>query len=97
MTLPARSWHPDRCILAMSRAIGEAAPILIMVEWTFVTFTPDNLMSGFAAMPLQIYDWLPAGYGVPAGRGLRHHRPDDPLLAFNAVAIIIRQLQKPLN
>jgi len=87
------------CILAMSRAIGEAAPILIIGGVTFVTFTPDNLMSGFAAMPLQIYDWL----GQPNKEFQRVAASGiivlmTVLLVFNGLAIIIRQkLQKPLN
>lgn len=87
------------CILAMSRAIGEAAPILIIGGVTFVTFTPDNLMSGFAAMPLQIYDWL----GQPNKEFQRVAASGiivlmTVLLTFNGLAIIIRQkLQKPLN
>jgi phosphate transport system permease protein len=87
------------CILAMSRAIGEAAPILIIGGVTFVTFTPDNLMSGFAAMPLQIYDWLrqpDMEFQRVAASGIIVLMT--VLLAFNAIAIIIRQkLQKPLN
>lgn len=87
------------CILAMSQAIGQTAPILIIGGVTFVTFTPDNLMSGFAAMPLQIYDWLrqpDREFQQVAASGIIVLMT--ALLAFNAVAIIIRQkLQKPLS
>lgn len=44
-------------ILAMSRAIGEAAPILVVSGIVFIMNTPSNLMSDFSAMPLQIYSW----------------------------------------
>jgi phosphate transport system permease protein len=44
-------------ILAMSRAIGEAAPILIIAGIVYITFTPQNLMDDFTAMPLQVYNW----------------------------------------
>lgn len=87
------------CILAMSQAIGQTAPILIIGGVTFVTFTPDNLMSGFAAMPLQVYDWLrqpDLEFQRVAASGIIVLMT--VLLAFNAVAIIIRQkLQKPLS
>ena len=43
-------------ILALSRAIGEAAP-LIMLGIGFVRFNPDGLMSSFTALPVQIYQW----------------------------------------
>lgn len=43
-------------ILALSRAIGEAAPLL-MLGVAFVRFNPDGLMSSFTALPVQIYDW----------------------------------------
>ncbi len=44
-------------ILAISRAIGEAAPILVIAGIVYITFTPEHLMDDFTAMPLQIYDW----------------------------------------
>ncbi len=45
-------------ILAMSRAIGEAAPLLLVGALTFVTFSPTSLDSRFAVLPVQIYQWL---------------------------------------
>ncbi|MEM1167369.1 MAG: ABC transporter permease subunit [Planctomycetota bacterium] len=80
-------------ILAMSRAIGETAPILVVGAATFVTIAPTNLMSEFSAMPLQIYDWskrpeavgfkpLAAG-GIIVLLGV--------LLTFNAFAVALRQ------
>ena len=41
----------------MSRAIGEAAPILVVCGAVYINFAPENLMSDFTTMPLQIYDW----------------------------------------
>ncbi|MCA9310207.1 MAG: phosphate ABC transporter permease PstA [Phycisphaerales bacterium] len=79
-------------ILAMSRAIGEAAPILVIGGAAFVTFTPNNLMSNFAAMPLQIYNWtgrpqeefqMVAATGIIVLLAL--------LLLFNSTAVFIRQ------
>jgi phosphate transport system permease protein len=43
-------------ILALSRAIGEAAPIVIIGGAAFVTFNPDGLDSRFTTLPLQIYN-----------------------------------------
>ncbi|MDZ5783706.1 phosphate ABC transporter permease PstA [Marinococcus luteus] len=44
-------------ILALSRAIGETAPILVIGALTYVASTPSDLFSNFTAMPVQIYDW----------------------------------------
>lgn len=44
-------------ILAMSRAIGEAAPVLILAGAIFITNNPANLMDDFTVLPLQIFDW----------------------------------------
>jgi phosphate transport system permease protein len=44
-------------ILAVSRAIGETAPLIPLGAATFVTFNPDGPFSGFTAMPLQIFNW----------------------------------------
>ena len=43
-------------ILAMSRAIGEAAPILVLGVALFITRTPENLMDQFTILPMQIYN-----------------------------------------
>jgi phosphate transport system permease protein len=79
-------------ILAISRAIGEAAPILVLGVPLFIRSVPQNLMSDFTVLPLQIYNWA--------------NRPGDAfhelaaaaiivllavLLTFNAVAVVIRQ------
>lgn len=44
-------------ILAMSRAIGEAAPLIALGAATFVTRPPTSLSSEFSALPLQIFSW----------------------------------------
>lgn len=44
-------------ILALSRAIGETAPILVIGALTFVASTPSGVFSNFTAMPVQIYNW----------------------------------------
>jgi phosphate transport system permease protein len=86
-------------ILAMSRAIGEAAPMLVIAGVVYITFTPHHLMDEFTVMPLQIYNWasLPqeefhkvAATGIIVLLAI--------LLTFNALAVFIRQtFQKPLQ
>jgi phosphate transport system permease protein len=44
-------------ILALSRAIGEAAPLLLVGAATFVTFDPQPLSGGYSAMPVQIFNY----------------------------------------
>jgi phosphate transport system permease protein len=44
-------------ILALSRAIGETAPLIVVGAATFVAFDPD-FFSRFTAMPIQIFDWI---------------------------------------
>lgn len=45
-------------ILALSRAIGEAAPLLLLGAVTFITFNPNGLLSSYTVMPIQIYNWV---------------------------------------
>lgn len=47
-------------ILALSRAIGEAAPLLLLGAVTFITFNPNGLQSAYTVMPIQIYNWISA-------------------------------------
>ena len=44
-------------ILAVSRAIGEAAPLLLVGALTFVTFAPSFFDGGFSALPVLIYNY----------------------------------------
>lgn len=45
-------------ILALSRAIGETAPLIAVGAAVFISFTPEGLQSQFTAMPIQIYNWV---------------------------------------
>ena len=45
-------------ILALSRAIGEAAPLLLVGGITFITFNPSGLDSAFTVLPIQIFNWI---------------------------------------
>ena len=62
-------------ILALSRAIGEAAPLLLVSGITFITFNPDGVNSAFTVLPLQIYNWVT--------------RPQDEFRMLAAAAIIV--------
>ncbi len=44
-------------ILAMSRAIGETAPLIMIGALTYVAFVPDGPMDEFTALPIQIFNW----------------------------------------
>jgi phosphate transport system permease protein len=78
-------------ILALSRAIGETAPLILVGAASFVAFNPDGLDSAFTALPLQIFEWISrpqpefkllAAAGILVLLGL--------LLSMNAVAIWLR-------
>lgn len=45
-------------ILALSRAIGEAAPVIMLGAVTFVMFNPEGLQSNYTVLPVQIYNWI---------------------------------------
>lgn len=44
-------------ILAMARAIGETAPLILVGAFTFVTFLPQPFEGGYTVLPIQVYDW----------------------------------------
>ena len=44
-------------ILAVSRAIGETAPLIMIGALTYVAFTPTGPMDSFTALPIQIFNW----------------------------------------
>jgi phosphate transport system permease protein len=44
-------------ILALSRAIGETAPLLVVGAAASPRFNPDGLLSDFTALPIQIVTW----------------------------------------
>lgn len=44
-------------ILAISRAIGETAPLVLVGAWTFISFAPDGIDAPYSALPILIYDW----------------------------------------
>jgi len=44
-------------ILALSRAIGETAPLIVIGAAVSPTFNPDGLLSSFTALPIQIFSF----------------------------------------
>jgi phosphate transport system permease protein len=62
-------------ILAMARAIGEAAPLIVIGAATFVTFTPNPLSGQFTVLPIQILDWA--------------SRPQDDFHGLSAATILV--------
>ena len=44
-------------ILAVSRAIGETAPLIVMGALTFVPFAPESPFDRFSVLPIQIFNW----------------------------------------
>jgi phosphate transport system permease protein len=78
-------------ILALSRALGETAPLVVVGALTYVTFLPDGLNAPFTALPIQIWSWVSrpqADFVANAAAGVV------VLLALlaltNAVAVILR-------
>jgi phosphate transport system permease protein len=45
-------------ILALSRAIGETAPLIVIGALAYVRFVPTSPMDEFTVMPLQIFNWI---------------------------------------
>jgi phosphate transport system permease protein len=60
-------------ILAVSRAMGETAPLIVMGALTFVPFAPDGPLSRFTVLPIQIFNWTSrpqAGFHEAAAAGI---------------------------
>lgn len=81
-------------ILALSRAIGETAPLIVVGAVAVIAFNPAGLDSQFTAMPIQIFDWISR-----ASNDINNYRPLAAagilllmilLLAMNSVAIWLR-------
>ncbi|MFK8114021.1 MAG: PstA family ABC transporter permease [Rubripirellula sp.] len=78
-------------ILAMSRAIGEAAPMLMICGIVYIGSGPGNLLDDFSVMPLQIFDWAKRPqpeFHTVAAKGILVLLT--VLLSFNGLAVWIR-------
>jgi phosphate transport system permease protein len=62
-------------ILALSRAVGETAPLIVIGALAYVPFVPDSPMDEFTVLPIQIFNWV--------------SRPQPEFLTNGAAAIII--------
>ena len=62
-------------ILAVSRAMGETAPLVVVGASTFITSDPASVFSKFTALPIQIYQWTA--------------RPQDEFRNLAAAAILV--------
>ncbi len=78
-------------ILAISRALGEAAPLIMVGAVGYVAFTPESIMDQYTALPIQIFNWTSrpqkefqevAAAGIIVLMTL--------LLSFNGLAIFLR-------
>lgn len=78
-------------ILAISRAIGETAPLITIGALTYVAFLPDSLKSQFTVLPIQIFNWVSrpqAGFHTNAAAAIIVLLA--VLLSLNALAIFLR-------
>ena len=78
-------------ILAVSRAVGETAPLIVMGALTFVPFAPDGPLSRFTVLPIQIFNWTSRpqeGFHVNAAAGIIVLLV--VLLTMNALAVFLR-------
>jgi phosphate transport system permease protein len=78
-------------ILAVSRAMGETAPLVVVGALAYVPFLPDGIFAQFGALPIQIFNWVsrpqPA-FLVNAAAGIVVLLT--MMLVLNAAAIILR-------
>ena len=62
-------------ILALSRAVGETAPLIAIGALTYVPFAPDGVRSPFTVLPIQVFNWV--------------SRPQEAFLENAAAGIIV--------
>ena len=78
-------------ILALSRAIGETAPLIVIGVPVIIQFLPAGVMDTFTALPMQIYDWSSRPqqeFQTVAAAGIIVLMA--VLLFMNSIAVIIR-------
>lgn len=78
-------------ILALSRAIGETAPLIVIGVPVIIQFLPSGVMDTFTALPMQIYDWAKrpqADFQQVASAGIIVLMAF--LLLMNSIAVLIR-------
>lgn len=78
-------------ILALSRAIGETAPLITIGALTYIPFAPDSVWSPFTVLPIQIFNWISRpqmDFRVNAAAGIIVLLA--LLLSMNALAVLLR-------
>ncbi len=78
-------------ILALSRAIGETAPLIAIGALTYIPFAPDSIWSPFTVLPIQIFNWVSrpqVAFKENAAAGILVLLT--LLLTMNAIAIVLR-------
>ncbi len=78
-------------ILALSRAMGETAPLVVVGALSYVTFLPDGVDAPFSALPIQIFNWVSrpqADFLINAAAAIVVLLL--MMLVLNAVAIVLR-------
>lgn len=78
-------------ILALSRAIGETAPLITIGALTYIPFAPDSVWSAFTVLPIQIFNWVSrpqAAFKANAAAGILVLLA--MLLTMNALAVVLR-------
>lgn len=78
-------------ILAVARAVGETAPLILVGAASFITSDPTGLFSKFTALPIQIFQWTsrpqPEFHNIAAAASIALLVL---LLALNAAAVLFR-------
>ncbi|HEX5166655.1 MAG TPA: phosphate ABC transporter permease PstA [Thermomicrobiales bacterium] len=78
-------------ILALSRAIGETAPLIVVGAATYITYTPEGPTDRFTVLPMQIFEWISrpqAAFHALAAAGIIVLLA--LLLTMNLAAILLR-------
>jgi phosphate transport system permease protein len=78
-------------ILAMSRAVGETAPLITIGALTYIAFLPQGLLDPFTVLPIQIFNWVSRpqkGFFANAAAGIIIFL--GLTLIMNAAAIFLR-------
>ncbi len=82
-------------ILALSRAIGETAPLITIGALTYIPFAPDGVWSKFTVLPIQVFNWVSRPqpeFKANAAAGILVLMV--LLLSMNAIAIVVRDRQQ---
>jgi phosphate transport system permease protein len=82
-------------ILALSRSIGETAPLITIGALTYIPFAPDSVWSKFTVLPIQVFNWVSrpqADFKANAAAGILVLLA--LLLSMNAIAIVVRDRQQ---